>query len=455
MGCVSDGKIKLKALYKPAILIFAIGVIIRLIVAPLVTNSYDVTYWAYSIQNIQSGNELYEIPGYYYSQIWGYFLGFWSEFMNLIGVSTTAVRFDVALPIENLWWPYYSATLTTVDFNFWIKIPMIVSDCFIGYLLYDLIKKKTSSAKKATLGMALWMLCPTVIYTCALHGAFDTFSTLLLIISILLLMKDRYFFAGMCFSIAVLTKFFPGFFIFMLVAYVLCKYRDNKKLAHRNLAVSIAGVVFMTAIIYIPQIMDGTVIDTLYFLSSRVETGLTMPDRGNIYSIVTSVGYSLVLFVQPLILLGVAYLGYRMYKSKRPLEQEFPKYLLFTAVLIFIWPPSPPYLVILVPFLAYYTAVHDRSYLVPWAIIGFSAMLYDLVMNSASIVLPLAAFTDILDLGAMVALLETLVTSTVFGINVMVIMMGVLAVIQTIGIWMVLYKMFITHRNERRQSSED
>ncbi len=435
---------KFAPMLKPAIIILVLGLGIRFFLMPLFTYSYDVSHWAITIQNIQSGNGLYEIAGYYYSPVWGYILGFLSEIYNTLGLGTMVVRLDAALPMDDMWWAYYSSNITTLQFNVFIKIPLVISDCIIGYLIYWLVKNRTSDVKKATLAFGLWFLCPIVIYSSAVQGMFDTVSVLFMVLAVVLVYKGHNLIAGAIFAIAVLTKLFPAFILFVLAAYVLKKNKDNTKLAMKNLAFAIGGALIAVIIVYAPQIADGSFIDSLYFLTSRASIGSSPEVESTLWGTLENFGFSMVLFIQPVLIGICAYMGYRMYRTDGDVDALFFKYLLISTVLAFIWPPAPPYLLIVIPFLAYHIAVVDKKYLSSWAIMGVGATLYALVMSNASLLLSLSAFTDIISLESVISAVSWFTSfELVPGLRLMMVAMVLTAAIQMIGLWSILGRSYI------------
>ena len=49
--------------------VLIIGLAIRFVLMPLLTYPFDVEHWAIIIQNIESGNGLFGLTGYFYTQI--------------------------------------------------------------------------------------------------------------------------------------------------------------------------------------------------------------------------------------------------------------------------------------------------------------------------------------------------------------------------------------------------
>ena len=62
----------------PLATLFVIALAVRLIIMPLVSHDFDIYHWALVIENIQTGDELYGLDGYYYTPTWGYVLAFFS-----------------------------------------------------------------------------------------------------------------------------------------------------------------------------------------------------------------------------------------------------------------------------------------------------------------------------------------------------------------------------------------
>ena len=57
----------------PLLAVILAGVILRLLITSL-SMIYDTNYWALVIRNIDSGNGLYGLDGYFYTPVWGYLL---------------------------------------------------------------------------------------------------------------------------------------------------------------------------------------------------------------------------------------------------------------------------------------------------------------------------------------------------------------------------------------------
>ena len=425
---------------RPVVKILIIGLVIRIILMPLLTFGYDFTHWALTIQNIQAGHGLYGVDGYWYTPVWGYVLGGMSALLNLLGVVDYGQLFDAALPIEGFEWFAYTATLTTLPFNFIVKIPLVITDVIIGYLIYKMIKEKTGDEKKATYGFALWFLCPLVIYTSAVHGMFDSISVLFMVLSVYALYKGHDFFAGASLAVAILTKMFPAYILFALIAYLAMKHKGDVRTFVKRLSFAAAGLCLMALVIYIPQILDGTIIESLSFLTGRVSEATSAPEAAaGIWDSLIAFGFKFVLWVQPLIFLLAAVVAYFMYKKGAGSRNEmFFGCLMVTTAIIFLWPPSPQYLLVTLPFLICFIAMFDKRFILPFIVITTAALLHNLVTHNFSVLMSLAAYTDILNIDNVLSLVAWMHEPLILGLSKQYVLMILAASAELIGILMVV-----------------
>ena len=422
----------------PIFLIIFIGLFIRLVLMPLFTYDFDVSFWATTIQNAQSGDGLYNMPGYYYSPVWGYILGVVSSIGNIFfDLSTMGVHFDQLVPLETMWMDQHTAAPTTIWFNVMIKIPLIICDLLVGILIYYLIKERTKDLKKAQMGFAFWFLCPLTIFISSVHGTFDVFSAFFMLLTVFMLYKNHYFLAGASFSAAVLTKWFPAMAIFLLVAYILAKYKDDRDKMVKSLVSAIAGTSLALLILMIPMIMEGTVQESLSFIFGRLNVVTSSGD--SLKEVLTSIGMFVVTVIaQPLIVGICAFIAYKLYRTDRDkLDDRFFTFMLLTMTIILCWGPSPQYLLILLPFLIMYVLITDRKYMTPLVIISIGATIFAFSFTTFSILMSLGAYTDIISLDTVIGLMEW-AHAEIWGISVQRILFAVGGAMEVIGIWLIL-----------------
>jgi hypothetical protein len=277
---------------------------------------------------------------------------------------------------------------------------------------------------------------------------FDSFSVLFMFLSVLLVYKGRYFAGGAMLSLAIFTKFFPIYIVVAIIAYIILKHQGDKAAYLKNIGYGAAGLVIMTVLLNIPMLLDGTFIESLTFALSRVGAAGTSGD--GTMDIISSLGFLAVIALQPLIVGLIIYFAHRLTKSNREdAEDSFFLCLLLTTAAVFIWIPAPQYLLIIIVFLAYHIAVSDRRYLVPWVIMTVGATLFTLSMNNFSLLLSLGAYTNLIDLGWVMGMIEWMQQPVIFGTSPLLILIIVTGMIQAIGTWYILLIWFKDKMKEK------
>ncbi len=369
----------------PILSILIVGLIIRSVLSVLFTYCYDTSYWATIIENIQSGSGLYDLPGYYYTPVWGYFIAAIGSVMNFaLGIDIMGVQADQVLPALDVSWGYYKSLITTVEFNLVFKAVFTMVDLAISYVLYQIVMRLTSDRRKAALAFGLWFLCPLVMYVSCVQAMFDNLSVLFLVLTVYMLMTRRYLLAGAVFAASVFTKFFPVYLIFILAAYVLASNRGDRRESVRSMGMCVAGSLLMTLLIYIPNILDGDIASTFDFIINRVES--IDSSENTFWESLSSNGYIIVLALQPVIFLLEILLANRLRKSGgEDLDRRFVMFCLLGSTCVFLWTPVPSYLMIIVPFLILHYLVSDSRF--KHVLVAFSVvpMLYALVLQNFGI----------------------------------------------------------------------
>lgn len=346
----------------PIISILVVGLIVRSVLSLFFTYCYDTSYWAMIIENMQSGSGLYDLPGYYYTPVWGYFISAIGLVMNFVlGIDIMGVQADQVVPALDVSWGYYKSLITTVEFNMVFKAVFTLVDVAISYVLYLIVMRLTSDRRKAAIAFGLWFLCPLVMYTSCVQAMFDSLSVLFMVLTVYLLMTRSYLLAGAAFAASVFTKFFPGYMIFIFVAYVLAANRGDRRECIRSVGMCVTGAVLMTVLIYIPNILNGDVMSTFDFIFNRV--GSIDSSENTFWESLSSSGYAIVLLLQPVIFLLEILLANHLRKSDAEgLDRRFVMFSLLASTCVFLWTPVPSYMMIIVPFLIMHFLVSDRRF---------------------------------------------------------------------------------------------
>ncbi len=443
-------KVKQTICDHPLIAIIVIGVIIRLLMMP-VTLVYDSNYWAIVIRNMETGNGLYKLEGYYYTPVWGYLLGLISAFQSaFLSLGEMGIRSVEALPVE-LPTMYLTATVTSVSFLYSIKIPLLIVDLILSYLMYTLIKEVTEDERKAVIGFGLTFICPSMLAATMGVAMPDGISALFLILTILLIRHDQPFFAGMCYSISVLNKFFPAFLFFVIVAYMISKNMDDRKRIRNNLILATAGGLLMSLIIFLPQLLDGDISRCFQFLSDRSGFGSGEPLLESL------TGYGRLLLYS-LVIIASLWMSYDLIKNRS--DDQFHKFMIYCLTVIglcFLYPPATQYLVVMVPFIVYFIVCESGKFFKCWLLLSTGGF-FMTYASTGTTLFPLAVYTDMFSVTDVVNFFNMTVTEIIGPINGFMIFYFITAVIQYSGIvltlWYIYNDQFRKNNNEQSSSTE-
>lgn len=436
----------------PLIFLAAVGLIIRSLISVLFTHSYDIAYWGYIIENIQSNSGLYELPGYYYTPVWGYFISSIGFVMNyLFGIDVFGIESDSLIPSQDVSWEYYMDLVTTVEFSLVFKAVFTLIDLAISYVLYLMVIERTGDRQKASIAFGLWFLCPLTIYTSCVHAMFDGLSVLTLLLTVYFLMKGNYLLAGCSFSMAVLSKFFPAYLIFLFVAYILVKESGDIRKFAKSLSMSILGAAVMFLVIYTPDIVNGTIWDSLNFVFNRVDS--IGAGEESFWDSLTSNGYTIVIMLQPVIIFLEVLLAYYYQKgrsSKSNTNDRFMMYCMLGATSVFLWTPAPTYMMIIIPFVIYHVLVSDSRYKLSLIALLIVPTLYAIVMHNFSDLFAANVFLHIVSPEFILNGIEWLDSVTILGMSNQSLINLILGALETLAI----YSVFITYVRNRRMDSK-
>lgn len=437
-------------LCRTILIIIIAGVLIRLVLGFFMTFVYDMYHWGAVIQNINSGNGLYGLTGYFYTPVWGYVLGIESFFQDLFGITNIGERLTGALVMDSV--PgYFTGTITTIAFNMSVKLMFMISDLAVGYLIFWLIRDITKDKRKAVVGFALWFLCPFVMTVGSVIAQFDTIFVMMTLLSVILLRKDRYLESGVMLCMATLMKFFSGFFIFIFIAYILSKNKERE--ASKKVIVFIAGAAVTAFVLFLPQLLDGTIADAFLFVTSRVNEGVGDSTAGAVGGYVALCVYVLAFIVSVVLAMRIK----NNNDGERSDRLLFDSLLVTTAVM-FLYPPLPQYVLLLFAFLIF-AMLSDIRYRIPCALLIVGTTIVT-VSGGPMDLAAVAAYTNIMDLsGLMDAVIAC--TSPFLGYSPMDLVAFIGYAIQYIGILTVLWLRFgerikgIVQRHAVRKSRHD
>ncbi len=444
-------------LKRPMITILLVGIIIRAVLIPLLTYNYDIAFWATTIQHAQSNNGLYNLEGYFYTPVWGYMLSFLGLIGNFVfGISSYGTMADGLLASLGADWEFYGVMTVSPEFSILVKSFLSVFDVICAYLIYTIVKRFGYSDRKATMAFGLWFLCPIVIYTSAVHGTFDNISVSFLLLSFLLAMDRKYMLAGASFSIAALTKFFPAYLAFMLLAYVLRTNNERNSKAKAILSVA-AGVLIAAFLILIPQIMTGYASEAFGFVFDRVSS--IQNDADSLWDFIATNGMLIVLLLQPLAFALLGVMAYKAYKAEESkFNETFMLMFLLSATAIFLWTPAPTYLLLTIPFLIFVVVTAEsesqKRYIIPLILLFVSTTLYSLTMHSFSILFQSSVYMELVSAETILNGIEWMSHIISAGLTRQTALNLVMGALETLAIYSVFLVYIINHITSKKRRSD-
>ena len=135
----------------------------------------------------------------------------------------------------------------------------------------------------------------------------------------------------------------------------------------------------------------------------------------------------------------VAVLMYRR-RDRDPFELLMKECLLIAALCL-IYPPTTQYMVIIVPFLAIWTASSDSRYVYSWIIMAVGSLIYVYTTNTLTL-MPVAAWTDLISMDTVLGIFEWTNNTMIGPVSLRSLQFIVGGVLQCIGVVSVLYIMF-------------
>ena len=246
------------------------GVLIRLVLAATLTHIYDVASWGLIIENLRAGEGLYDVDQYYYPPVWGYFLEVMCWILDIIpGMESMLLDPWQIAPVPDVSYGDNDIRMPTLIFAFVIKLPLILVDVAISYLLYILVKDITADERKAVMAFGAWMFITPAVMVSSVFGMFDNIAVLMLLISIYFLRKGLYCMSGAALMIGIMTKVYPGIAVFPMIVYLLCKESDRKKKAVACTQF-LGSAIIVALILLLPHILGGNLDEVFHFLIYRL-----------------------------------------------------------------------------------------------------------------------------------------------------------------------------------------
>ncbi len=295
--------------------IIAIGLFIRILLAPFFGHPWDTYIWIQTGKIAFQGMNVYEISllinrypwGFYsYPPIWMYWCGL-SQLINEI-------------LLKNL---YFQVFL--------LKIPIIISDTIIAFIIYKWVfLYNEKDAKKSLL---IWYLNPISIFITSIWGMFDSLAVLFSFLAAYYLSRKEYGKASFLLGIGTAIKLFPAFFlpIVLLFAY----YEDKWKIDR-----IIKKIIFPFSTI--PIIVSIPFLNNFYTYIKAMSMHFSQVGQFTYWALLGRlINPSFFSIFTPIILIVIIFYAYRRFtKESIEMDKNVNKLYMITLLAFFIISPK-------------------------------------------------------------------------------------------------------------------
>ena len=129
------------------------------------------------------------------------------------------------------------------------------------------------------------------------------------------------------------------------------------------------------------------------------------------------------------------------YSRPENIDDSLMKACFIISALCLVYPPTTQYMVLIVPFLAFWLTCRDSRYMLSWKIMAVGSIIYVFASNALTI-MPLAVWTDLIGIDTLMAIFDWFNTTCIGPISMRSLQFIIGGVIQCIGVLSVFYLMY-------------
>ncbi len=243
------------------VIVTVVGLIVRVLLAPFTSHPYDMGIFYAITQQIIKGEMpfwgLGGIPMFYYTLVPVSLL--YELLAGPLNVHPIVISSLPPIVQGALGWvtPGNGLTLVIPDwfYNLLVKIPLIISDFFVGIVLYRMVGERYGE-RAAFISFCLWFLNPMVVWVSGGWGMFDSLPALFSILATYFVLKRSYSLGAICLAIGVGYKLYPLLLLVPLVAYSVRIEGNLAKFARPALIFVFTLLVLFLPLV--PQLIQGS-----------------------------------------------------------------------------------------------------------------------------------------------------------------------------------------------------
>ena len=239
---------------------------------PISAHPFDVYSW-YSISTSILKNGPFTLQGF--PPLWYHYMmiPIAYSYSWLAGIFSAKAIPMASLPSALNFYPSFNVQYVPgMLFNSVVKIPFLISDVAIAFLLYKIVEELTHSKGLAEKAAFLWFLNPFVIWISAGWGMFDTLPALFSLVAFFFLLRKKYALSAVFLSLGVAAKLYPALFLVPIAVYLFksSPVGDKWKSCLKFFSVFTAA----TVLLFLPDFGTIESFFTSYFVSSPAASGV-------------------------------------------------------------------------------------------------------------------------------------------------------------------------------------
>lgn len=250
--------------------VIMVGLAVRLILAPFFAHPFDMYDWYVIGQSVTDGSQ--PITNFLAPSYYSYFLFVFpaaSVFHLLPGPITNYIIPISSLdPRLNPGAPWDITLVPGLLFDLLIKIPLILSDTIVAFLLYRIVLRHGGSEKTAVTATLMWFLNPLVIWVSSGWGTYDTLPALFTVVCFYFLVERKFAFSGLALVVAIAMKYYA---LVLVIPVLVVAWRVGGRKGLLSSAIAALGA---SIILFLP-LADRIVQGAVPVIVGPVQPGLT------------------------------------------------------------------------------------------------------------------------------------------------------------------------------------
>jgi len=241
-------------------LLFIVGFLLRISIAPFTSHNFDILVWK------RAGRIFYEEGGVTLFNNWSS-PPVW--FFTIVASYAPYILLRIlGLPDARI---YYQPILS-IEVTF-IKLPLILSDILSAFLIYKICRKWNLDDKASKMATVLYLFNPFSILISSVWGMFDSLAVLFALLGFYLFIEEKFYLSSLLWGFGV--KWYTLAFIPFLSVSAYFQNREEKilpRLAKSALTV-FTGFGFFAFLMVFPHIMYGDIGYLRQILEFRLKFG--------------------------------------------------------------------------------------------------------------------------------------------------------------------------------------